>query len=195
MVLTSQQQAALNAIATFLREPDSHIFILRGYAGSGKTTIIRHILPLAEAIGKKCTLLAPTGRAAKMLKTKTGCEASTIHKCIYAFSRLVTTQKNEKDEAEISDENKKADDLQLHFALRTVRDDIHPEQQVYIVDEASMVGSRLQIGELLRFGSGVLLDDLLTFVRPHLGGKVIFVGDPAQLPPVGENYSAVLDES
>ena len=192
MTLSFQQQTALDAITAFLRDPQSHVFILRGYAGTGKTTLIRHIPPMAEAAGKKCTLMAPTGRAAKMLKTRTGFKASTIHKCIYTFSRMVATQGGEAD---ASRPKRDVDDLQLYFKLCTLKDDTHPEQNVFIVDEASMVGSRLQVGELLRFGTGVLLDDLLTFVRPHLGGKVIFVGDPAQLPPVGENYSAALDES
>ena len=182
MTLSFQQQTALDAITAFLRDPQSHVFILRGYAGTGKTTLIRHIPPMAEAAGKKCTLMAPTGRAAKMLKTRTGFKASTIHKCIYAFSRMVATQGGEAD---ASRPKRDVDDLQLYFKLCTLKDDTHPEQNVFIVDEASMVGSRLQVGELLRFGTGVLLDDLLTFVRPHLGGKVIFVGDPSQLPPVG----------
>lgn len=194
MTLSSQQQTALYAIAAFLRDTESHVFILRGYAGTGKTTLIRHIPPMAADAGKRCILMAPTGRAAKMLKTRTGIKAHTIHKRIYAFSRLVATQEGVEETPESSWSSKKADDLQLYFKLVTLKDDTHPEQHVFVVDEASMVGSRLQVGELLRFGTGVLLDDLLTFVRPHLGGKVIFVGDPAQLPPVGENYSAALDE-
>lgn len=88
-----------------------------------------------------------------------------------------------------------ADDIQMWFGLRTLENDLTPSDMLYIVDESSLISSKRTQNEFLHFGTDVLIDDLLTFVQPALGGKIIFVGDPAQLPPVGDNRSAALDES
>ncbi len=87
MEYTKQQKEALAAIERFLNSQYS-IFILKGYAGTGKTTLIRPILDVAKSTGKTCQLMAPTGRAAKVLFDKTGYEASTIHKAIYELSDI-----------------------------------------------------------------------------------------------------------
>ena len=127
-------------------------------------------------------LMAPTGRAARVLAAKTDREAVTIHKAIYEKACVVS--KNVKDVAE----------SEFKF-LFPVRKNEYGGKIVAIVDEASMVCSRKIEHELFVFGTDNLMEDLLDFVRPDFGGKVIFVGDPAQLPPVGENESNALRAS
>jgi hypothetical protein len=126
--------------------------------------------------------MAPTGRAARVLAAKTDREAVTIHKAIYEKACVVS--KNVKDVAE----------SEFKFVF-PVRKNEYGGKIVAIVDEASMVCSRKIEHELFVFGTDNLMEDLLDFVRPDFGGKVIFVGDPAQLPPVGENASNALRAS
>lgn len=175
--LSRQQQEVFDQIKTFL-ESDSSIFILKGYAGTGKTTMIKAI---ADHLSKcnNFILMAPTGRAARVLQEKTGYPAFTIHKAIYGGFSI-----KEKKEKNIADTT-----VKFVFPVTTA-----PEEVIAIVDEASMVGSKKNEQEMYQFGTDNLMDDLLTFVRPHMGGKVIFVGDPAQLPPVGESVSQALNE-
>ncbi len=154
------------------------MFILRGYAGTGKTTMVKAIADYVSQ-NYSVALMAPTGRAARVLHQKTGYEATTIHKAIY--DKVSFKAKEVNDVA--------ASEFQLVFPIREASDG---GKQVAIVDEASMVSSRKMEQELYVFGTGKLLDDLLTYVRPSFGGKVIFVGDPAQLPPVGESSSNAL---
>ena len=180
MELTEKQNEVFDKIKIFI-DSDSSVFILRGYAGTGKTTMVKVI---ADYISEKCnvTLMAPTGRAARILKQKTGYNASTIHRAIYEKACLKT-----KDTQNLADSEYK-----LVFPINISE---NKEKNVVIVDEASMVCSRKIEHELYVFGTDNLMDDLLTFVRPNYGGKVIFVGDPAQLPPVGESVSNALDVS
>ena len=180
MVLTEQQNEVFETIKTFI-DSDSSVFILRGYAGTGKTTMVKVI---ADYIAARCnvTLMAPTGRAARILKQKTGYDASTIHRAIYEKACLKT-----KATQDIADS-----EFKLVFPISQSDKN---EKNVVIVDEASMVCSRKVEHELFVFGTDNLMDDLLTFVRPNFGGKVIFVGDPAQLPPVGESVSNALNIS
>ncbi len=175
--LTQQQQDVLTAIQEFMSS-DASVFILRGYAGTGKTTMIKII---ADFISQQrhVSLMAPTGRAAQVLTQKTGREACTIHKAIYAQACIVTKR--------VSD----VADSEFKFVFPIQKDE-HGGNLVAIVDEASMVCSRKIEQELFAFGSDNLLEDLLEFIRPQFGGKVIFVGDPAQLPPVGESVSNAL---
>lgn len=177
MELTPQQEQAFKMIKDFIAAKDSQVFILKGYAGTGKTTLICHIIEYLSTQFLNAHLFAPTGRAAKVLRSKLpGCEASTIHRGIYQFSHLI---------------NKESEGVFKYiFPLRSNKD-----KGLYIVDEASMVSSHKSDSEIFQFGSGVLMDDLLTYVRLHFGGKIIFVGDPLQLPPVGDNHSVALDES
>lgn len=170
MKLTVQQEQVLSQVKDFLKS-DATVFILRGYAGTGKTTLIQHIVAAANT---KIILMAPTGRAAQVLSSKTGQEAATIHRTIYEAPRL--SFKEEQDLA--------ASDIKLSFSVCNLK-----TQVVAIVDEASMLTSRTIKQELIEFGTGNLMNDLLTFVRPSFGGKLICVGDPAQLPPVGEQES------
>lgn len=176
MQLTTQQQYVLDKIKEFM-ENDSSVFILRGYAGTGKTTIVKEIVNYIKQL-RNIVLMAPVGRAAQVLKAKTGYAASTIHKAIYNKAEFMV--KNVEDVAN--------SEFKLHFPIRQSSGSI-----VAIVDEASMLCSRKMTQELFEFGSDNLMDDLLTFVRPSFGGKVIFVGDPAQLPPIGESVSQALN--
>jgi hypothetical protein len=176
MVLTKQQHNVFDNIKEFITG-DASVFILRGYAGTGKTTMVKEI---AEFIRQSCilVLMAPTGRAARVLSDKTGYNASTIHRAIYDFDCVLSNEAKDIAETE----------FKMHFPVKQSKKPI-----VAIIDEASMMCSRTVEHELYRFGTDNLMDDLLTFVRPNFGGKVIFVGDPAQLPPVGENVSNALN--
>lgn len=177
MTLTKQQQQVFDAIRDFINS-DASVFILKGYAGTGKTTMVRVIADYLSQ-SRAVHLMAPTGRAARVLAEKTGYPAVTIHKAIYEKACVVS--KNVKDVAE----------SEFKFVF-PVRKDEHAGRIVAIVDEASMVCSRKIEHELFVFGTDNPMEDLLDFVRPSFGGKVIFVGDPAQLPPVGEPESNAL---
>ncbi|MBQ2856418.1 MAG: AAA family ATPase [Bacteroidaceae bacterium] len=175
-VLTQQQHQVLDSIKIFM-ESDASVFILRGYAGTGKTTMVKQIADYISQ-SRDVALMAPTGRAARVLGKKTGYESSTIHRAIYSSFGIVA--KEVKDVAD--------SEYKLIFPIRSVNGKV-----VAIVDEASMLCSRTMEHELFQFGTDNLMDDLLTYVRPDFGGKVIFVGDPAQLPPVGESESNALN--
>ena len=177
MELTSQQQQVLDNIKTFL-DSNVSVFILKGYAGTGKTTMIHTIIEEIKKRDKKPILMAPTGRAARVLETKNSWKASTIHRCIYKLDTIETKEGS--------------DDIRFIFPLKDQKDDT--KDHICIVDESSMIGTREVQNELFEFGTGSLLNDLLTYVAPDRGGKIIFVGDPMQLPPVGDNVSNALDE-
>lgn len=177
MELTQQQNRVFERIKAFM-DSDASVFILRGYAGTGKTTMVKVIADYLSQ-SRDVKLMAPTGRAARVLARKTKREAVTIHKAIYERACIVS--KNVKDIAE----------SEFKFVFPVHKNE-HEGNFVAIVDEASMVCSRKIEHELFVFGTDNLMEDLLAFVRPEFGGKVIFVGDPAQLPPVGENVSNAL---
>lgn len=177
MKLTEQQQQVLDNIKVFL-DSDVPVFILKGYAGTGKTTMIREIIGELRNRSKKPLLMAPTGRAARVLETKNSWAAFTIHRCIYELDTIETKEGS--------------DDIRFIFPLKDQESEA--KDHVCIVDESSMIGTREVQNELFEFGTGSLLKDLLTFVAPNRGGKIIFVGDPMQLPPVGDNVSNALDE-
>ena len=175
MNLTEQQNEVFEKIKEFMSS-EASVFMLRGYAGTGKTTMVKVIADhLAET--RDVYLMAPTGRAARVLTEKVGRPAVTIHKAIYDRA-CVVSKKEVKDIAE----------SEFKFVF-PVRRNEYGGKIAAIVDESSMVCSRKIEHELFAFGSDNLMEDLLDFVRPDFGGKVIFVGDPAQLPPVGEPIS------
>lgn len=178
MELTFHQHQILRQIEVFM-ESDASVFILRGYAGTGKTTMVKHIVDYISQ-SRLVALMAPTGRAARVLSEKTGYDANTIHKTIYGTGSLVSKEVKNVAEAE----------FKLCFPINMTDGKI-----VAVVDEASMLCSRTVEQEMFQFGTDNLMNDLLTFVRPSYGGKVIFVGDPAQLPPVGESDSQALNEA
>lgn len=180
MTLTAQQNDVLERFTGFLRGPE-RCFVLTGYAGTGKTFLIG---VLARRLVDECRsfrLLAPTGRAARVLGIKTGFHASTVHRDIYNLKELV-----EHDHANAG--------FKFFFDLKTATDD--NLDCVVFLDEASMVSDTYTDGEFLRFGSGRLLADLMCFLRmddPLQRTKLVLVGDPAQLPPVGSSASLALD--
>ncbi|MBD5357747.1 MAG: AAA family ATPase [Bacteroides sp.] len=177
--LTKSQQSAVDVFRAFLKDT-SQVLMLKGAAGTGKTTLVAEFLTIIANDKRGVTLMAPTGRAAYIIGNKTNRIATTIHKAIYALSNLSSISQNKESD----------DDGGLHarFAIR-YNDD--PESTVYIVDEASMVSDAFSENEAFSFGSGRLLTDLFEFAR---GRKIVFVGDYAQLPPVGMNFSPALDK-
>lgn len=165
---TVSQKKVVENLSEYLSSPDySSIFILNGYAGTGKTTLIAALVQVLRAMNIPCVLLAPTGRAAKVLAQYSGTEAHTIHKRIY----------RQRTNA----------DYESKYSL-----DINREKGcVFIVDETSMLSDSTPDGQI--FGSGSLLEDLITYVRNGRQCRLILVGDDAQLPPVGADRSPALD--
>ena len=183
ITLTLSQKEALMAIQSFI-EGNDRVFQLKGYAGSGKTTVIKGLVDFLRAQGKDSILCAPTGRAAKVMQEKIGEDAYTIHKAIYSFEDL--------EEIKLEEEGRTNVTFKYHFKLL---DNLTRTNSIYIVDEASMISDQFSEGEFFRFGSGKLLKDLIEYTRIGLPGttsKIIFVGDPVQLPPIGMNFSPAL---
>lgn len=165
---TLGQKKIVEKISEYLSDEDfSKIFILNGFAGTGKTTLISALVAALKELRIKAVLLAPTGRAAKVLTQYSGQEALTIHKRIY----------RERTNAQ----------YESHFSLNLNRE----QDTLFIVDEASMLTNNS--GERLLFGSGSLLDDLVEYVRQGKRCRLMLVGDQAQLPPVGEAESPALN--
>ena len=176
MILTAQQEQAVEKIKNFIADKNGQVFILKGYAGTGKTTLVGYIVDYLQSTHTLSQIMAPTGRAAKILRTKLKTEdVSTIHRCIYTHGQLHFEKSNGI--------------LKYIFPLK---EDKH--RRVYIIDEASMISSQKTNNELFQFGTGILINDVLSYTRLKFGGKIIFVGDPMQLPPVGDNRSVALDE-
>lgn len=181
---TKDQENAATMIEAFLAGDDD-VFILKGYAGSGKTTMIKAVAEYVNSFSKKCQLMAPTGRAAKVLSSKTNLTTTTIHRGIYAYEHLYEKEETEDD---------KSYTLTYYYA---VANNEGVNDAVLIIDEASMVSDNISHQEFFRFGSGRLLADLITYSKIQNktnATKIIFVGDPAQLPPVGMSISPALDE-
>ena len=165
---TEDQSEALKKIASYICENNSDItFLLTGYAGTGKTSVISSVVRTLDLLRMKSVLLAPTGRAAKVLASFAGKQAFTIHKKIYR-------QKSMKEGigSFVLDRNLGKDTF-------------------FIVDEASMISNSSNDTSI--FGSGRLLEDLIEYVYSGTDCKLILVGDTAQLPPVGSNISPALD--
>jgi len=181
--LTQDQHNALEKLSLFL-ESEAHAFVLKGYAGSGKTTLLKGFVDYLQAIEKEYQLMAPTGRAAKVINQKTGFESTTIHKGIYSFEELHEVKKGEEE-----------NDVSFFYQYK-IRNNPQVHNSVLIVDEASMASNILNEGEFFRFGSGQLLNDLISYSRllnDTNSTKIIFIGDSAQLPPIGMNFSPALD--
>lgn len=184
LTLTSDQSKALELVSAFLENKDENIFLLKGYAGSGKTTILKGIVDYLKEQETNFQLMAPTGRAAKVINHKTQKEASTIHRGIYSFEDL--------EEIEIRKEN---NDLSFLYSFK-IRENSELKNSVIIIDEASMISDvESNRFEFFRFGSGYLLKDLIEYAKLHYNNMMIFVGDPAQLPPIGMNHSPALDKT
>ncbi|WP_296317642.1 ATP-dependent DNA helicase [Winogradskyella sp. UBA3174] len=180
--LTSDQQSAICEIECFFNN-QNQVFILQGYAGTGKTTLIKGLSSYLASKNKAFEVIAPTGRAAKILRDKTG-HGRTIHSTIFNLKAIEAVNANSKEEAEHS--------VKYHFPI----DLSNNNERILIVDEASMVSSRESKNELFDFGTNILLADLLSHIfGSNKYNKVIFVGDPAQLAPVGDNNSYALDKA
>lgn len=188
MEYTKQQNEALDAIKHFIDSDDS-IFVLKGYAGTGKTTLIKPIIEIAKNCGKSCQLMAPTGRAAKIIKDKTGVLATTIHGGIYALRNIEIVEGDEENDSSVKYK------FPLRSQIQQYGEIVPPDKSILIIDESSMISSRKTNKELLSFGSGILLNDIIRYSKLQEGGKIIFIGDPAQLPPVEEIESVALNET
>ena len=179
MTFTQGQSEAISMFTNFIGSDDD-VMIMKGYAGTGKTTIIKEFIRIANERHREFRIFAPTGRAALILSEKTGCEASTIHRGIYILDEILCEDGDEETESEMT----------YYYPLRPYKDE--NLRSITIVDESSMISSRFNKTELLRFGSGILLNDLMSNCGVGKGGKIVFVGDPAQLPPVGDSDSMAL---
>jgi exodeoxyribonuclease-5 len=166
---TFGQKKVTEKLTSWISAPaDGTIFILNGYAGTGKTTLVAAFVAVIRSMGIKPVLLAPTGRAAKVFSRISGEKALTIHKKIYRQKSLATAE-----------------------AVFTL--DINRERGAcFIVDEASMLANS-HGGDGEMFGTGALLDDLVSYVNSGQGCRLMLVGDGAQLPPVGRADSPALD--
>ncbi len=164
---TFEQENVVKILADFLfcRKTES-LFLLKGYAGTGKTSLIGALVKTLDQLEQKCILLAPTGRAAKVFSHYAGHPAYTIHKKIYR-------QKSFSNELD-------------NFSMN---DNLH-QHTLFIVDEASMIANEGLSGSM--FGTGRLLDDLIQYVYSGQGCRLMLIGDTAQLPPVGEEESPAL---
>ena len=167
---TSRQSKLFVMLVDFVFSKDYQtLFLMKGYAGTGKTSAISALVTTLRETEKKSVLLAPTGRAAKVISVYSKVPAYTIHKKIYF--------------------PKKQQNGSVDFVLQTNKH----KNTIFIVDEASMIPDRPQNGKL--FENGSLLDDLISYVYSGYRCKLILIGDTAQLPPVKLSISPALDEN
>ena len=165
-----QQMELVAALSKFaVSGDDRSAFLLNGYAGTGKTTLSSAFVNALPSVGLRAVLLAPTGRAAKVFSSYSRHSAFTIHRKIYQSRRF------------------DLEELRFGLARNNHRDTI------FVVDEASMIANAS--GETAVFGTGCLLDDLITYVYSGEGCRLVLLGDVAQLPPVGYADSPALDEA
>ena len=168
---TAEQAACIDTFCRFITDSDGRsVMIMRGSAGTGKTSLAAAIVKTLADLGQKVVLLAPTGRAAKVFSLSSGRQAFTIHRKIYrqkTFSGDMT-----------------AFDLNVNLT----------PDSLYMVDEASMIADEPPAGMAV-FGTGRLLDDLISYVYCGRNCRLILIGDKAQLPPVGEEESPALTAS
>lgn len=168
---TTCQDNLLRKIADFI-SGDEDILVVNGYAGTGKTTAVSAVISVLKDYQVKSILLAPTGRAAKVLSGYAAQPAYTIHKHIYRQKSV-------------------GGDGFGQFTLAPNKD----KEALFVVDEVSLIGiDAAQQQSTTAFGSGNLLDDLITFVRSGVGCKLLLIGDAAQLPPVGLDASPALSK-
>jgi ATP-dependent exoDNAse (exonuclease V) alpha subunit len=165
---TEGQKLLLSQLSEYITEQDTNkVFIIKGYAGTGKTTIVNTLVKTLTDLKIQSVLLAPTGRAAKVLASYTGKSSFTIHKKIYR-------------------QQSGRDGLGKFVIDRNLQKDCF-----FIVDEASMIGDRSTDNSM--FGTGDLLDDLKLYIQSGINCYLILIGDTAQLPPVGLDLSPALN--
>ena len=160
---TGEQTVAINRLANFVNDiTPRKAFLLKGYAGTGKTVIVSSLVRTLVKHHRRVVLMAPTGRAAKVFSNTAGFQACTIHKKIYRQKSMLDMGSFQLDR-------------NMH------------ERTLFLVDEASMISNEGISGSV--FGSGRLLDDLITYVYSGTDCRMLLIGDQAQLPPVGERES------
>ncbi len=182
--LNEGQQRVFDSLCDFLGGRQ-RVFILKGFAGTGKTTMMRFLVDELKRRGMPYRLLAPTGRAAKVLSSLSHDDhsANTIHKMIFSLKGL-----NGADGGQTGIE----DSGQMYLVFEACKREADAPAMVYVVDEASMIADE-EVTEVTqaKFGSGKLLTELLEYDH-NPKSKFIFVGDPCQLPPVGQYQSPAL---
>ena len=164
---TAEQDQAIRQFSLFLTDRHPHsLMLMRGCAGTGKTSLAGAFVRTLKALGQKVVLMAPTGRAAKVFALNADSQANTIHRRIYRSSTSISI----------------ATTFQLNENLHT--------DTLFIIDEASMIANSPASGSV--FGSGCLLDDLVQYVYTGRNCRMMLIGDAAQLPPVGQEHSPAL---
>lgn len=166
---TADQRSAVAKIVDFLySRSNNQVFLLKGYAGTGKSSLIGSLVKTMSQFNQKAVLLAPTGRAAKVFSAYAGQPAFTVHKKIYRMDKFTEGP-----------------------GIFSLAENKH-KHTLFLVDEASMISN--DNGEFSIFGSGRLLDDLMEYVYSGEGNRLLLIGDTAQLPPVQQEFSPALDE-
>ena len=181
--LTPGQTEVVIHLGNFLDSNSHDVFLLKGYAGTGKTFLIDALVKLLQAQRRTYALSAPTGRAAKVIQEKTQADASTIHGMIYDFDKI---EEHKTEGVEGSETYKLIVSMSVNDA---------PADTVFITDEASLISDQYSEAEFFQFGSGHVLRDLMYFVNfdnNEHRKKLILIGDDAQLPPVGMSFSPAL---
>ncbi len=169
---TPCQDALFRSLASFLVSDEGDIFVVNGYAGTGKTTALSAVINSLRRVGIPSVLLAPTGRAAKVLSGMSGRPAYTVHKHIYRQKSVDNSGWGQ-------------------FSLAPNK----AKHTLFVVDEVSLVGVESADRQQSVFGSGNLLQDLVSFVRSGDDCRLVLMGDAAQLPPVGLELSPAMDRS
>ena len=175
--LNSDQTELVARLEKFFNSSSENIFIIKGHAGTGKTTLVSGIAKFFEAIERQIILLATTGRASKVLNRKTGFDTYTVHNYIYSLT-----------------EDDRYGESGTHKLVFNIKKNKDSDKAVYVIDEVSMLSNhkaKSADSAFLQFGSGKLLSDLVRYTD---GRKMIFVGDPSQLPPINTMFSAALSK-
>ncbi|MFT4757612.1 MAG: tRNA A37 threonylcarbamoyladenosine biosynthesis protein TsaE, partial [Vicingaceae bacterium] len=182
--LNDEQSAAISSLEDFLNSSKT-CFLLKGYAGTGKTFLMKGLTEYFKEQSRNFELAAPTGRAAKVIGERTKSAACTIHKMVYSSEDIQEYKTKGLDGSET---------FKFFYGLRNNEDTTNT---IYIIDETSMLSDVYSEAEFFRFGSGYLLSDLLKYVNfdnNQYTKKLIFIGDNAQLAPYNMKFSPGLNE-
>lgn len=173
--LTKDQEYIANELENFIYNSLDFI-IIQGSAGTGKTFLISQYARYLYRKNNNFVILAPTGRAAKILNEKSKFQTKTIHSEIYSFYDKIIDLDN--------------DEIKVYFKLK----DLYYSNTIFIIDESSMISDMQLLDENLVFGSGKLLSDLIEYIKNGVNNKIIFLGDEYQLPPINSNFSPALNK-